>query len=252
MAIRSTKNARPSIVAQSLADLPKIKAGLLPQGNKSEAPKASVAPSLASPIAPKVQEYRAPLQSAVTLLLTADFDASKGLWDACASFCLESGPISETAWLADIEPLFATAAKKVKCDAKRKSEFKVFLIGYSNGLRPKGAANFTSYVRLVRKEAGYDLLVAPSNRGAKTRNDAPKAPKAGTETPKGDGKGLIASEMAASGQTGRTSLDHALALIGTQEMASFLVRACETGNRDQLVKYLKITFPAPKAETPKA
>lgn len=246
MATRSSnRTARTSTVAKSLADL----ATVLPQGNteapKAEAPKAE---------APKVQEYRAPLQSAVTLLLTADHEANQGLWTACVNFCLESGPISEKAWNEDIEPLFATVAKKVKCDAKRKSEFKVFLIGYSNGLRPKGATNFTSYVRLVRKEAGYDLLVAPSNRGAKTRNDAPKAPKA-PETPKADGKGSIAAEAANanSATTAKTSqLDHAQSLLGNRDLAAFLVRACETGNRDQLVKYLKDTFPAPKAETPKA
>jgi len=41
-------------------------------------------------------------------------------------------------------------------------------------------------------------------------------------------------------------LGHANALIGNLDIAAFLVRACETGNRDQLIKYLKATFPAPK------
>lgn len=268
MAIRSTRSARTSTVSKTLADL----ASVLPQGNTSApaapaAPKAQgkaspsardksksdlvngrtplPAPSLASPVAPKVQEYRAPLLSAVSMLVNADYEANQTLWTACLSFCLEVGPISEKAWDDDIKPLFGQVAKKVKCDAKRLSEFKVFLIGYSNGLRPKGATTFTSYVRLVRKDAGYGVLVAATNRGARPSNtNAPKAPKA-PETPKTDGKGLIGAEVAhANAKT--SQLDHAQSLLGNREIAAFLVRACETGNRDQLVKYLKAHFPAPK------
>ena len=244
MATRSTRTARTSIVAQSLADLDVIKAGLLPQG-KTEAPKAKAE---AKAEAPKAQEYKAPQVSAVTLLLMVELQAAKSLFDACVAFCKETGPISEKAWSDDIEPLFAKASKSVKCDAKRKAEFKLFLIAYSNGLRPKGADNFTSYVRLVRREDALKLLIKPSNRGAKPRPT--DKPKAGTDTPKSDGKGSIAAEAANanSATNAKTSqLDHAQSLLGNRDLAAFLVRACETGNRDQLVKYLKDTFPAPKA-----
>ena len=239
MATRSTRTARTSIVAQSLADLDVIKAGLLPQG-KTEAPKAKAE---AKAEAPKAQEYKAPQVSAVTLLLMVELQAAKSLFDACVAFCKETGPISEKAWSDDIEPLFAKASKSVKCDAKRKAEFKLFLIAYSNGLRPKGADNFTSYVRLVRREDALKLLIKPSNRGAKPRTT--DKPKAGA-TPKTDGKGLIGAEVAhANAKT--SQLDHAQSLLGNRDLAAFLVRACETGNRDQLVKYLKDTFPTPKA-----
>ena len=231
MATRSSnRTARTSTVAKSLTDLTTV----LPQGN-TEAPK------------PKAQEYKAPQVSAVTLLLMVELQAAKSLFDACVAFCKETGPISEKAWNEDIEPLFAKASKSVKCDAKRKAEFKLFLIAYSNGLRPKGADNFTSYVRLVRREDALKLLIKPSNRGAKTRTT--DKPKAGA-TPKGDGKGSIAAEAANanSATTAKTSqLDHAQSLLGNRDLAAFLVRACETGNRDQFVKYLKDTFPAPKA-----
>lgn len=277
MAIRSTRSARTSIVSKTLADLasvlpqgntplittvvsPEVSAlrakGKLPQTVATVTPLATVAPkakgkakakamtsAATAPIAATPSKpYAKPSSLAVIHLVNSAHEADKSLYGSCVTFCNEVGPISEDDWNRDIAPMFDSACKAVKANAKRKAEFKVFLICYSNGLRIP-ASDFTTYVRLIRKNAGFPLLIKPSNRGAKPRTT--DKPKAGA-TPKTDGKGLIGAEVAhANAKT--SQLDHAQSLLGNRDLAAFLVRACETGNRDQLVKYLKDTFPAPKA-----
>ena len=278
MATRSTnRTARTSIVSKTLADLadvlpqgntplittvvsPEVAAlraeGKLPQTVATVTPLATVAPkakgkakamtsTATAPIAvtpPK--PYAKPSSLAVIHLVNSAHEADKSLYGSCVTFCNEVGPISEDDWNRDIAPMFDAACKAVKANAKRKAEFKVFLICYSNGLRIP-ASDFTTYVRLIRKNAGFPLLIKPSNRGAK-----PRTTDKASATPKSNGKGSIAAEAANanSATSAKTSqLDHAQSLLGNRDLAAFLVRACETGNRDQLVKYLKDTFPTPKA-----
>lgn len=177
-------------------------------------------------------------QSQITALVNAQVNADKSLYAATLKVAQAAGPISEARFKATIAPLFTVACQKVEHGAKRMSEFKIALIGMSNGLIDASTpTNFTGYVKHTREICQAKGLIAKTNRGAKARGAVTNS-KGETIKP-----AVNASPKAMSAQG---AIGHAHALIGNLDLAAFLVRACETGNREQLVKYLKATFPAPK------
>lgn len=177
-------------------------------------------------------------QAQATALVSAQSKADASLFTLCLKTAQIVGPIGEARWTAEIAPLFKVACAKVANPAKRMSEFKIALIGLSNGLVDKSTPNnFTGYVKISRDLCQKRGLIAKTAKG----------PKARAEVTNGKGE-TVKAEVKASpkAMSAQGALGHAHALIGNLDIAAFLVRACETGNRDQLIKYLKVTFPAPK------
>ena len=211
-----------------------------------KAPASKAAKAAASNMAAKTRvstetargAMLAPSQAQVTALVNAQVKADASLYTMAANVARLSGPIGEARWAATIAPLFKVACAKVSNPAKRMAEFKLVMIGLSNGLvdasTPK---NFTGYVKFAREECPKKGLITKTKKGPKARGEVTNGKG---ETVKAEVK---ESPKAISAQG---AIGHAHALIGNLDIAAFLVRACETGNRDQLIKYLKATFPAPK------
>lgn len=174
-------------------------------------------------------------QAQASAIVSAQAKADASLFTLCLKTAQIVGPIGEARWTSEIAPLFKVACAKVANPAKRMSEFKIALIGLSNGLVDKSTPNnFTGYVKLSRDLCQKRGLITKTKKGPKARAEVKNG---ASETVKAEVK---ASPKAISAQG---ALGHAHALIGNLDIAAFLVRACETGNRDQLTKYLKATFP---------
>ena len=175
-------------------------------------------------------------QAQANSLVSAQAKADASLYASVLKIAQIVGPIGEARWKSEIAPLFLVACKNVAHGAKRMAEFKIALIGLSNGIVGE-ATNFTGYVKFAREQCQAKGLIQKSARGPKARGGVTN----------GEGE-TVKSAVNASPKTvsAQGALGHAHALIGNLDIAAFLVRACETGNRDQLIKYLKVTFPAPK------
>lgn len=177
-------------------------------------------------------------QAQAIAIVSAQTKADASLFTLCLKTAQIVGPIGEARWGAEVAPLFKVACAKVANPAKRMSEFKIALIGLSNGLVDKSTPNnFTGYVKMARELCQERALIAKTKKG----------PKARGAVTNGEGKVIVPGAKASpKAMSAQGAIGHAHALIGNLDIAAFLVRACETGNRDQLIKYLKATFPAPK------
>ena len=177
-------------------------------------------------------------QAQITALVKAQVNADNSLYASTLKVAQSAGPISEARFKATIAPMFAIACKSVTHGAKRLSEFKIALIGMSNGLIDASTpTNFTGYVKYSREACQTKGLIAKTKKG----------PKARAEVKNGAGETVKAAvKESPKAISAQGALGHAHALLGNLDIAAFLVRACETGNRDQLTKYLKATFPALK------
>ena len=169
-------------------------------------------------------------QAEVSAKTVAYAKADTSFGEYLRAWARQSGPIGDARFKAEFSDKVDHALAKAwpgddantkAIRATRKAWVKAVLVGVSNGI--DGPVSPQRYYEGTKDAMIAKGLRKPSKAGAKAGARAAKATEQKAQTPKG-----------------REHL--AMTLTGNAEIAAFLIKSLETGERDQTFKYLRERF----------